>query len=345
MSGRRRERGPWPQLRETTLTAALESDGKVLDTGQRATVQLLTGRRITRGVYLHGGVGRGKTWLGAEFFNALEVPKLRLHMHALLGQVNQVVASAQAGQPIGIDHAVARIVGDARMVFIDEFHVHDVGDAMLLRRVLPGLLSLDAGLLLTSNYPADELLPDPLFHHTMVPVIEMIQSALTEWQIPDGVDYRPLNAGDGRGSGFASGSWTVTGSPGPTAAGTFARVPVGFSGTRQLEVAFADPEASALEATFGQLCGTPVSVQDFLGLTQTYSRWRLLAVPHPEEIDVQAFQRFAFLVDVLVDADLRLDVEAPLPLRDWARAARLPRDADRFLSRLSLLGVGRTNTA
>lgn len=86
---------------------------------------------------------------------------------------------------------------------------------MLLRRVLTRLLSLDAGLLLTSNYPADGLLPDPLFHHMMVPVIEMIQSALTEWRIPDGVDYRPLNAGDGRGAGFASGSWTVTGSPGP----------------------------------------------------------------------------------------------------------------------------------
>ncbi|MFB9074784.1 cell division protein ZapE [Citricoccus parietis] len=323
----------------------MEADGKVLDAGQRATVQLLTGRRITRGVYLHGGVGRGKTWLGAEFFNALEVPKLRLHMHALLGQVNQVVASAQSGQPIGIDHAVARIVGDARLVFIDEFHVHDVGDAMLLRRVLPGLLSLDAGLLLTSNYPADGLLPDPLFHHTMVPVIEMIQSSLTEWQIPDGVDYRPLNAGDGRGAGFASGSWTVAGSPGPKAAGSSARVPVGFSGTRQLEVAAADPEAGELVAGFGQLCGAPVSVQDFLGLARTYSRWHLLTVPRPEEIDVQAFQRFAFLVDVLVDADLRLDVEAALPLHEWVRAAHLPRDADRFLSRLSLLGLGRTNTA
>ncbi|REE02495.1 cell division protein ZapE [Citricoccus nitrophenolicus] len=341
MSGRRRERGPWPHLREATLTAALEADGKVLDAGQRATVQLLTGRKVTRGVYLHGGVGRGKTWMGAEFFNALEVPKLRLHMHALLGQVNQVVASAQAGQPIGIDHAVARIVGDARLVFIDEFHVHDVGDAMLLRRVLPGLLALDAGLLLTSNYPADGLLPDPLFHHTMVPVIEMIQSALTEWRIPDGVDYRPLNAGDGRGAGFASGSWTVTGSPGPTAAGTSARVPVGLRGTRQLEVASADPEAGELVATFGQLCGTPVSVQDFLGLARTYSRWHLLAVPRPEEIDVQAFQRLAFLVDVLVDTDLRLDVQAALPLHEWVRAAHLPRDADRFLSRLSLLGGGR----
>jgi cell division protein ZapE len=98
-------------------------------------------------------------------------------------------------------------------------------------------------------------------------------------------------------------------------------------------------------ATFGQLCGAPVSVQDVLGLAQTYSRWHLRAVPRPEEIDVQAFQRFAFLVDVLVDADVRLDVEAALPLHEWGRAAHLPRDADRFLSRLSLLGVGRTNTA
>src|SRR5699024_272343 len=97
VSGRRRARDPWPRLREAVLLEALQAGGKVLDAGQRQTVRLLTGGSGTvgRGVYLHGGVGRGKTWIAGQFFNALEVPKIRLHMHALLGQVNQVVATAQ----------------------------------------------------------------------------------------------------------------------------------------------------------------------------------------------------------------------------------------------------------
>lgn len=352
-----RSREPWPRLREAALLEVLQTEGKVLDAGQRQTVRLLTGRAgpVGRGVYLHGGVGRGKTWIGGEFFNALEVPKIRLHMHALLGQVNQVVAAGRAGADpaaSGIDHAVDRIVGDARLVFIDEFHVHDVGDAMLLRRVMPGLLALDAGLLLTSNYPADELLPNPLFHHTMAPVIEMIQTNLRPWQIPDGMDYRPLNAGTG---GFASGSWTAVPARDqgwvPTAAGAVGvegagpasgtgtvRVPVGPSGTRSLEVTTVDPVTGELVASFAQLCEAPVSVQDYLGLAQTYSLWRLLDVPRPEEIDPQAFQRLAFLVDVLVDTDLQLEVTSALPLAEWARAERMPRDAGRFVSRLSLLG-------
>jgi cell division protein ZapE len=102
-------------------------------------------------------------------------------------------------------------------------------------------------------------------------------------------------------------------------------------------VTAADPAQEVLTATFAQLCEQPVSVHDYLGLAREYDRWRLLGVPAPEDIDDQSFQRFAFLVDVLVDADLRLDVTAALPLGDWAGPGRFPRDADRFLSRLSLL--------
>lgn len=353
MRGRRHS--PWPRVPVATLTAALEAGGKQLDAGQRETVRLLCSRHA-HGVYLHGGVGRGKTWISGRFFDAAEVPKIRMHMHALLGQVTQSVTGAPAGRPVSVDGAVRRLLGDARLVYIDEFHVHDVGDAHLLRRVLPALLDLEAGVLLTSNYPPADLLPDPLFHHHLEPVIGLIQERLTVRQVPDGVDYRPLTRGADRG--FAAGTWTAVGAgqdgtgltgagltggatngpgangPGPV---TGASVPVGAGGTRRLRVTAADPAAGVLTATFAQLCEHPVSVHDYLGLARQYEHWRLLGVPAPEDIDDQSFQRFAFLVDVLVDADLRLDVTAALPLDDWAGPGRLPRDADRFLSRLSLL--------
>ncbi|MDI3329160.1 MAG: cell division protein ZapE [Micrococcus sp.] len=359
-----RRRSPWPRVRADQLTATLEAGGKRLDAGQHETVRLLTARQA-RGVYLHGGVGRGKTWICGRFFDAAEVPKVRMHMHALLGQVNQLVAGAPAGRPVSFDDAVRRLLGDARLVYIDEFHVHDVGDAHLLRRVLPAVLRLEAGVLLTSNYPPGELLPNPLFHHHVEPVIALVQEHLTVHRIPDGLDYRPLTRGADRG--FAAGTWTVAeavaAAAGPDGAGrggarrdgagrdragrdgagdgtgpaAGVSVPVGASGTRRLRVSGADPAAGTLTATFAQLCGQPVSVQDYLGLAQAYERWWLLGVPAPQDIDEQAFQRFAYLVDVLVDADLRLDVTAALSLDDWTRHGRFPRDADRFLSRLSLL--------
>lgn len=336
----RRRRTSWPCVRTEQLVAALEAGGQRLDAGQHQTVRWLTARQ-DRGVYLHGGVGRGKTWISGHFFDAAAVPKVRMHMHALLGQVNQLVAAAPAGRPVGFDDAVHRLLGDARLVYVDEFHVHDVGDAHLLRRVLPAVLRLDAAVLLTSNYPPDDLLPNPLFHHHMEPVIALVHGHLTVRRIPDGVDYRPLTRGAGRG--FAAGTWTVDGTGAPSvgeghASGVGTSIPVGASGTRRLRVAAADPEAGTLTASFTQLCEHPVSVQDYLGLARTYDAWRLTGVPVPAEIDEQAFQRFAFLVDVLVDADLRLDVTAALPLDDWAGHGRFPRDADRFLSRLSLLG-------
>jgi cell division protein ZapE len=347
---RGRRRSPWPRVRAETLTPALEAGGRTLDAGQLETVRLLTSRQF-RGVYLHGGVGRGKTWISGRFFDAAEVPKTRMHMHALLGQVNQLVAGAPAGQPVGFDDAVRRLLGAARLVYIDEFHVHDVGDAHLLRRVMPALLDLEAGVLLTSNYPPANLLPNPLYHHHLEPVIALIQEQLTVRQVPDGVDYRSLSRGADRG--FAAGTWmavdAASQAPGPEGAGTGrggadgtgpasgVNVPVGASGTRRLRVACADAAEGILTATFAQLCEQPVSVHDYLGLAQEYGHWRLLGVPAPEDIDDQSFQRFAFLVDVLVDADLRLDVTAALPLGEWSGPGRFPRDADRFLSRLSLL--------
>jgi cell division protein ZapE len=339
---RGRRRSPWPRVRAERLTAALEAGGKRLDAGQRETVRLLTARQ-PHGVYLHGGVGRGKTWISGQFFDAAEVSKVRMHMHALLGQVHQLVAGAPAGRPVGFEDAVGRLLGDAQLVYIDEFHVHDVGDAHLLRRVMPAVLRLEAGVLLTSNYAPADLLPNPLFHHHLEPVITLIREHLTVRQIPEGVDYRPLTRGVDHG--FAAGTWTARPASDGTGPASGVSVPVGASGTRRLRVTAADPAEGTLTATFAQLCEQPVSVHDYLGLAQAYAHWRLLGVPAPEDIDEQSFQRFAFLVDVLVDADLRLDVTAALPLGGWTRSDRFPRDADRFLSRLSLLGAGSTGRA
>lgn len=313
----------WPGVDAAELVAGLEVGGRTLDPGQCSAVEQLTAAH-DRGVYLFGGVGRGKTWMADACFAAAAGPKRRVHMHSFLAEINAAVAAR--AEPAA--DAIARLIGEARLLFIDEFHVHDVGDAMLIRRLLDVLLRARIGLVVTSNYAPEDLLPNPLFHHHMLPAIEQIRAHLAVVEVVPGTDYRVAGSADG---GFAAGAWTA----GRRDDGWDGDVVV--LGSRTVPVRAADAGRCVLSGTFAQLCEAPLSAADYVALASRYSRWELTGVPAPGEIDEQGFQRFAYLVDVLVDAQHRLDVTADLPLEQWAAPGGMPRDADRFLSRLSLL--------
>ncbi|GHD05064.1 cell division protein ZapE [Zhihengliuella salsuginis] len=323
----------WPGVDAADLVGGLEAGGRTLDPGQRSAVEQLTAPHA-RGVYLFGGVGRGKTWMADACFAAAPGPKRRVHMHSFLAEINAAVAAR--ADPAA--EAIAGLVGEARFLFIDEFHVHDVGDAMLIRRLLDVLLRARIGLVATSNYAPEDLLPNPLFHHHMLPAIEQIRAHLAVVEVVPGTDYRVAGSAEG---GFAAGAWTAAPGDGARPAGRRDDGGRGGDvvvlGSRTVPVRAADAGRGVLSGTFAQLCEAPLSAADYVTLASRYSRWELTDVPGPGEIDEQGFQRFAHLVDVLVDAQHRLDVTAGLPLEQWAEPGGMPRDAARFLSRLSLL--------
>ncbi|WP_221584978.1 AFG1/ZapE family ATPase [Microbacterium sp. G2-8] len=339
--------------------------GFALDADQVAAVEAMT--TSTRGVYLHGPVGRGKSWIADAFHRHSPVEhRRRVHFHGFLDELHRAVFARQTAirerrlavvptpandaepvvittgphsaadvltaaprtpTPDPIAQGLADVIGPATLLVFDEFHVHDTGDARLLTRLLEHALAHDIRIVATSNYAPDDLLPDPVWHHIAEPGIQLIKEHMAHVHLDGGRDYR---ASARRTAGFAEGSWR-TDAP--------AAVPAGARSTRVRDRAFEVTAATddELWITFAQLCEQPTSTIEYLEWARAHARWTVLDVPPFDEVPLPAQQRFLNAVDVLVDADVPTTFVSPTTLDEFGRSARARPDADRLLSRLSLL--------
>ncbi|MFE9582639.1 cell division protein ZapE [Nocardia sp. NPDC006044] len=290
--------------------------------------------RRHRGIYLHGGPGRGKTMVMDRFFAGVASDrKRRFHFHQFFVRLH---AAAHASG--SIDKAVAALLGDARLVCFDEFHVHDIGDAMLIARMLDALFKRQVTLVVTSNYAPAELLPNPLFHEHFLPTIARITANLDVISLDGPVDYRTRADRTSRGrTGFAAGRYLVdppdqSGQP-PALRGGSNRDAVRIRiGPRHLLARSATDTALTIE--FAALCGTPTAAADYVELAQRFPRWTIADVPPLRAVPPDWAMRFVNVVDVLYDADRELTVRARAPLADLVDGVRGVPDIARLASRL-----------
>jgi len=340
-------------------------DGIELDAAQRAAADQLAAlldprgrpRRGSGGVYLHGPPGRGKTMLMDRFFAAATTErKRRWHFHEFFAQLHAAAATTRA-----VGDAITRLIGDAELVCFDEFHVHDIGDAMLIARLLDALFARRIPLVVTSNYPPTDLLPNPLFHDRFVPTIARITERMTVVAHNGPQDYRRRATGTGMPSsrsktaagqiltgmaeraqiggtaadgadpptGFAAGSYLVGGARSGAGA-TAVRI-----GAREFRVGTV--ENRTLAADFADLCGAHLSAGDYVTLAERFERWVVTGVPLLRTVPPDQVMRWVNLVDVLYDADRTLTVHAAAPLADLtAGVAQVAGVADlgRTVSRL-----------
>ncbi|MFE6863999.1 cell division protein ZapE [Nocardia sp. NPDC057668] len=274
-----------------------------------------------RGLYLHGGPGRGKTMLMDRFLAGVDPKRARrFHFHGFYARLNAAIH--EHGD---VDAAALALLGDAELICFDEFHVHDSGDARLVARLLELLFARSVTLVLTSNYPPRELLPNPLFHTMFEPTIDLILEHLDVLPVNGPVDYRTL--GD-RTTGFAAGRYIV----GPCPLTGHAEVPIAH---RTLTARAAGTDS--LTVDFADLCGIPVAAADYLPLCERYRHWTVCAVPDLTTVDAEWVMRFVNLVDILYDADLDLTLYADVPRSALGtQVSRVP-DLYRTLSRLGEL--------
>ncbi|WP_380284055.1 cell division protein ZapE [Kitasatospora purpeofusca] len=297
-------------------------------------------RRSPRHLYLWGPVGRGKSWLVNTFLDGLPTPrKRRLHFHDFFRRLHEGVAQ-HAGHPTAdgaaVDQAVDELLGDCRILVFDEFHAHDAGDAMLVARLLGTLLERRITLITTSNYPPAGLMPDPLYHHLFEPTIRLIEERMDVLDISGPVDFRQRPRPD-RAHGFGLGARLHPGDetsagltpPGPAEAGTVAahhrELPV--RAVRDDHVWFG----------FRELCEGLTAVADYLALADRFATIVVDGVPPLTEASPDGRRRFANLVDVCCDRDVRLVLIGADPLAGLSDGSALMRDLDRTASRLALL--------
>lgn len=302
-----------------------------LDPAQRAAaLEICATDR--RGLYLWGSVGRGKSMLAERYLAAAGVePALRLHLNELFRRLQaEIVRDWQAPAVV-----LRRLLGETRALLVDEFHVHDVADAVYLTALLR--VAEEDGILVvaTSNYAPGDLLPDPQHHARFLPAIARIEEAFAVVEVGPGPDHRAEGAETRHR--FASGSWRIV-SDEPR--GSDAAV-LEADGIPVSAVAVSGDTATF---TFAQLCDAEVGVRQFQWLADRFAALRLESVPDLATVRREPLMRFTTLVDVLYDHDVRLDVTASAPFERLQDAQTVPVDAARALSRLRALRLS-TRTA
>ncbi|SER84559.1 cell division protein ZapE [Lentzea albida] len=308
------------------LRAQVSGSGYELDGAQLhviARLEELAGRR--RGVYLHGPVGRGKSFLADALFDAVPGPKKRVHFHAFFRELHRRI-SARLHEPGAVAKAVGELVGRTEVLAFDELHVHDVGDAILMTRLLEVLQERHVMIIATSNYPPDGLLPDPLYHDHFLPGIALVKQLMEVVHLDGPTDYRHLRGAPR--SRFETGEITTHAAPPATP------VTLDVNG-RAITALGIDNDKVWFD--FGDLCEKPTSTQDYLVLADRFDDWVITGVPRLATKHREAQQRFANVVDVLVDADVRLTLVSDHPLSDIVGGEAL--DLARTASRLELINT------
>lgn len=241
-------------------------------------------------------------------------------------------------RPGAVDSAIDGLLRGTTLLYLDELHLHDTGDATLLTRLLRRAFATGVVVLATSNYEPGTLLPNPLWHHVAEPEIALLRAHLDVVELAGPTDYRTLG-GRGR-AGFAAGAWLRPGTTAQLGARGLRRpgadeATAVRTGSRTFPVAAA--RAGELWVAFDDLAGRPTSTLEYLDWSARFPRWVVTDVPLLTSVDREAQQRFVAVVDVLVDADVELVVTSPHALTTFRTALPDRPDAFRTASRLQLL--------
>ena len=311
----------------TPLTTHLP-DGILLDAAQRSAAAAL-GAPHHHGAYLWGAVGRGKSLLAEAYFEALPTRrKRRVHFHDFFLELQGSLGTRRTP----LDRAVTRLVGGSRAILFDEFHVHDVADAVYLTATLRHLIEHDVLLIATSNDAPDELMPG-LWHEHFVPAIRLIEQHLDPIEIADGEDYRGVVPELRPATGFTAGSWVLGAARKPLPA-------IDLATDTGIALTVRERSQGRIAATFDDLCGAPLATAQYLWLAEQAAELTILDVPDLRTVHREALLRFCHLIDVLYDRDVRVDVHARAPIARPVVAGVPARSLERALSRISALRHG-----
>lgn len=298
--------------------------------------KLINRPEIPRGVYMHGGVGRGKSFLMDCFFQAVPiVRKTRLHFHEFMREVHRELAELQ-GTVNPLDELGERIGRRFRLICFDEFHVADITDAMILHRLLDALFDNGVGFVTTSNFKPDELYPNGLHRDRILPAIALLNEKLEVINVDNGTDYRRRTMEQVR----------LYHSPlGPQAdAGmdqAFTRLAETHDDADPVlhiehrEIRARRKAGGVVWFDFRTLCGGPRSQNDYLEIATQFHTVLLSDVPKMSARLASEARRFTWLVDVLYDRRVKLILSAEVPAEALYTEGPLAHEFPRTVSRLA----------
>ncbi|MEL7488392.1 MAG: cell division protein ZapE [Pseudomonadota bacterium] len=326
-------RGPLKRYRALIDDGALEPDPAQEEAAERLETlhsalkryrgprrRLFGGRtEPPRGLYLWGGVGRGKTLLMDLFFNNTGfAPKRRVHFHEFMAEAHEAIAAWRAADDRSrrrhraynrrapddpIPYAAADLASGAMLLCFDEFHVTDIADAMILGRLFDAMMAEGVVIVATSNRHPDDLYKDGLNRQLFLPFIDFLKSKVDVFELESGTDYRLKRLG---------GAPVYHQPLGPDADkamdAAWARLMCG--GTERKETLtvkgrkLVAPRTArgAARFTFAELCAAPLGSNDYLAIVRRYGALFVDGIPVMGPANRNEAKRFVTLIDAVYDS-------------------------------------------
>ena len=310
---------------------------------KRSFLDKLTGKKTEdktppKGLYMWGGVGRGKTYLMDAFFDTLNSPKkMRIHFHRFMHRVHEELAHLK-NTPDPLLTVADRLRSEADIICFDEFFVSDITDAMILGVLFEALFERGVILVATSNIPPNDLYRNGLQRARFLPAIQLIEEHCQIINVDSGVDYRLRTLENADIYHYPNDALAtqhlreyfsqLAGQPWVSNDEMYIDI-----NHRQIKVINA--ENGVLYASFEQLCQTARSQNDYIELSRVYHTVLLSDVKSMGRTLDDAARRFIALVDEFYERKVKLIISAEVDLETLYTSGQLEFEFKRCRSRLT----------
>lgn len=289
---------------------------------------------MPKGVYMYGGVGRGKSFLMDCFYDVLPIEqKTRLHFHEFMREVHRELVKLQ-GTENPLNALAKQMAKRFKLICFDEFHIVNITDAMILHRLLEALFENQVGFITTSNFAPDELYPDGLHRDRILPAIELLKEKLHVVNVDYGVDYRERDM-----ERLPSYIAPIESDTAQKIQQEFQRLSTGTPsqeaislGTRQIAVLARTDDVAWFD--FRALCDNPLAQNDYLHLAMQFHTIFVTDIPQMLPNMASMARRFTLLIDVLYDRRVNLIASAAVPPENLYLEGDLANEFVRTVSRL-----------
>ncbi len=300
---------------------------------------LIFKKKPPQGLYMHGGVGRGKSMLMDLFFRAIKdkISARRIHFHEFMLETHDWLHQARQGGHDDdlLPRYAAQVAKQTKLICFDEFHVTDVADAMILSHLFTALFERGVVVVATSNWPPDKLYEDGLQRSRFLPFIELVKDSMIILELDNGIDYRENALLDGSNYFYPYS---------PAAQSAMDHLFVKYTNGKPPEDDIVIVKGRSIpmlagngvaRTTFAQLCEQPHGAEDYLKIAHRYHTLFIDHIPKMGYDRRNELKRLMTLIDVLYDNRVRVFISAEAPPDKLYSGSDHAFEFDRTISRLT----------
>jgi cell division protein ZapE len=271
--------------------------------------------KSARGLYIYGSIGTGKTFLMDLFYDALRdgIPKKRYHFHGFMIYVHdQIKNFSKSPAPF---HALAeKISTQTRVLCLDEFHVTDIADAMILERLFKAIIDAGTIVVMTSNVHPDDIYFGGLYRERVLPFMDYLKTHLDVTCLDSGIDYRQRFL-ESTQKYYTTGHKKDLQALNDIFATLSKNEPIQKTHlpVKDREVVIEKTAGGVAWIDFNDLCAKPLSASDYMTISEHFHSIILTDIPVLEEDQFNEAKRFITFIDVIYDKGNHLIVQASAP--------------------------------